>query len=230
MPKESNRESEQRFTPEEEERRPSRVEMNTRFGMESFSIGNTISKMMDEEYLPEINFATRRVPEAKDRDVLNFMMRDIVNDLRHNAEMRKIRLKVKEKGYESLSPQDKKMIFKVYDRIKGGSLKDTQKKFGPRISSRQIRKIKFNTTSELNYSLRERIIEGGEPEGWMILEPKLRKVDLMDAKTMKRYLRNSLNPKGDIKFIREEVENDTASADMKKVGEEFNETEGKIAA
>lgn len=204
------------FKPEvsepEEERVEPRVELPTTYGLESYSFGAVLREMIHEEpVIPEPIFTKREVPEMNERKALQEYIKDILKELRHNSDIIELRLKVKNEGYESLSRPERKTIIGIYDSIKGRSLEHHQGKKGfPKKLGKRIR-------SDLNYTLRSAILEGAEPQDWMVLDPSLRKVDLLDKKTLLRYLKNSLNPSGDIKFIREEIKKGTATKDMIEV-------------
>jgi len=226
-----NRELDLEKTPEEsqEERDfPELLEISTKNGLERFSIAESLNKMFAEaENLPPLEYSEREIPEVKDREVLNFIVNETIKELKRSSEIRRLRKKVKENGYFSLTREERERMLNIFDRARDNAFKNAEKKFGTSLSQEKLRKIKRKTISQLNYSLRERIKEGGEPKAWMLLEPRLRKVHLMDKVTLIRYLKNSLNGKLDIKFVTQEKEAGRATEEMKEALNETEKDEGK---
>lgn len=136
------------------------------------------------------------VVEADRADVIVYreVFSAILDELKTSDIVRAARAKVEQDGYESLTEQDRDGLLRAFDRARANALRKVD------LSDAQERRLRFAMTSELNYGLRHYIREG-TPEDWMILDPKLRRVDFMDTTHVLRYLRNSLTPSADVAFI-----------------------------
>jgi len=211
----------------EEENNLNKIEMRTENGVERFSFAaGLISQMEEAENLPPLEYQTQEVEQAKDRQILNFVVNETLKGIKNNSEIRKLRNKViEEKDINVLTKAERKKMVEAFDRSRNQAFDAAQKKFGQKLSAEHLKKIKKSTTSQLNYSLRRKIIDGGQPKAWMLLEPKLRKVHLMDRKTLTRYLRNSLNKSGDVKFIKKQQEDGLATENMNEALEEVDKDE-----
>lgn len=206
----------------EEKNNLNQIEMRTENGVERFSFAAGLKSQMEEaENLPPLEFQENEVAQAKDKEILNFVINETLKKIKNNSEIRKLRKKViEEENINVLTKTERKKMVEAFDKARNQAFEAAQKKFDQKLSSEHLRKIKKATVSQLNYSLRQKIIDGGEPKSWMLLEPKLRKVHLMDRKTLTRYLRNSLNKSADVKFIKQQEEANQATDEMTEALEE----------
>jgi hypothetical protein len=202
----------------ETESRPERQSWLDRAGVGETDIGRKLKERFAyEEKLSELQarMPTRReIPEASDLEVYRELMTKIVDNLNNSDTVQRARQKVKKEGYTALTDSERDGLLKAFDRARDQAL--SQAKMSPR----QKRQIRFAVISELNYSLRN-YLQNGSPETWMILEPKMRRVEFMSSQQIVRFLRNSGNNSADIQFITEEAEKPEASESVKQADREL---------
>jgi len=153
---------------------------------ERFSIAASIQESIrDEEDYPlpeEMMISQREIPEENVRKKLQEFIGFVMQSLKKNTEVQRLRIKVEEEGYEALDKYDRQALFDAFQKARKDALE--------KVEMTPVLKRKLKFYSQLNYSLKACIIEGKNPEAWMILNPKLRKVDAMTTQEIIRYLKN----------------------------------------
>ncbi|MFA5069813.1 MAG: hypothetical protein WC528_00875 [Patescibacteria group bacterium] len=201
---------------------------------ERFSIADSLDKSFNEidemPAMPDIVISPEEIKDISEREALQKYLKEILTELFANSRIKDFRRQTKKEGYTVLSRLEKEEIFRIYDRIKS----QAREKIGPLLTPKLLNEVKFITGSDLNHSLRSRILEGGDAEPWMILNPIKkgrfnRLVDYMDSRKLRLFLRNSLSKKGDIKFIRQSVKEGTGTEAMAEVAKDFPDVEEEAA-
>ncbi|MFH0951584.1 MAG: hypothetical protein V1838_00125 [Patescibacteria group bacterium] len=202
----------------ETESRPDQQSWLDRAGVGTTAIGKMLKERFAyEERLSELQarMPTRQeIPEADDLEVYHELMAKIVDNLNSSDTILRARQKVKEDGYAALTDSEREGLLRAFDRARDQAFKQVT------MSPRQKRQIRFAAISQLNYSLRN-YLHNGSPESWMILEPKMRRVDFMSSQQIIRFLRNSGNERADVEFISEEAQDPEAAESVKQADREL---------
>ncbi len=190
-----------------------------RSGLGPYDIGRIIETQFKEaEALPAyemFDIDQDEMPELPERRAYQLLLKEVMLELKQSDIVRQARLKAKTEGYESFDETERKALLRVFDRVRLRALEKINLPDG------QERRVRFAVQSELNHSLRYHIVHGGAPELWMLLNPKLRKIDLLSSTQLRRFMQNSLAPSRDVQFVKTEAAKPDARADVKTVAQEL---------
>jgi len=194
-----------------------------RAGLAEHDIGSIIHAQFNEaEALPAyemFDIDETEMPALPERKAYQLLLKEVMLELRQSDTVRKARLKAKTEGYESFDEIERKALLKVFDRVRSRALEKID------LPPDQERRVHFAVQSELNHGLRYHVVHGGAPELWMLLNPKLRKIDLLSSTQLRRFMQNSLAPSRDVQFVQAEAAKPKARPEIKIVAEELKQQE-----
>lgn len=162
---------------------------------ERFSIAASLEKSfaeIDADGGLPMEYYYPRVPVEvlpDDRDVIQTVMKKVMQGLKESSTVKQARLTVKTEGAEAIDKHERRALLAAFERIRDRALNTVD------MTEEQRRRLTFETKSELNRSLHSAILTGAAPETWMILFPKLRKIEALSSDQAIRYLKNLLAPK-----------------------------------
>lgn len=194
-----------------------------RAGLTETDIGAIIHQQFNEaEALPAYEMFDSdetEMPDLPERKAYRLLLKKVMLELKQSDAVRKARSKAKADGYESFDEIERKALLKVFDRARSRALEKID------LPPDQERRVRFAVQSELNHGLRYHIVHGGAPELWMLLNPKLRKIDLLSATQLRRFMQNSLAPSRDVQFVQAEAAKPDARPDIKILAQELKPSE-----
>lgn len=149
-----------------------------------------------------------------DREVAHNLIKEVMDRLYDNSVISDARLKMKNEGPESLDKFERQAVVRAYEKVRDDAIKAVD------MTDEQRHRLQFQTISELNRGLRTAILTGAAPETWMVLDPKLKKIDGLDSQQVVRYMRNLLTTE----------HSDKIKAEIRTIKETANENEAAAAA